>query len=136
MTADLVWATVRNNSSFLVKRDGQQFTTEPLNVTNVNSYKFSGLANVKAVGVAQEGDKIVFQQKRKANKGVASSTLAKHFKNGNCSAASAINAATTGNYYRADLAKFAKARYHAIFAAKRRNKAGVAIQKSGRRSSK
>ncbi|CAG8484369.1 5878_t:CDS:2 [Diversispora eburnea] len=49
--ADLVWLLVRNNNSFLVKRNGVQFTSEPNNITNTNSFKYSGLANDKAIGI-------------------------------------------------------------------------------------
>ena len=47
MSSDLVWAIVRNNNSFLVKRAGAQFSTEPNNLVNRNTYKYSGLANAK-----------------------------------------------------------------------------------------
>jgi large subunit ribosomal protein L28e len=49
MSSDLVWAIVRNNNSFLVKRAGAQFSTEPNNLANLNTYKYSGLANAKVL---------------------------------------------------------------------------------------
>lgn len=52
MSADLVWLLVRNNSSFLVKRNGAQFSSEPNNLTNKHSFKYSGLANGKVGCVA------------------------------------------------------------------------------------
>ena len=51
MSSDLQWMLLRNTSSFLVKRNGVQFSSEPSNLMNLNSYKFSGLANKKTVGV-------------------------------------------------------------------------------------
>ncbi|CAM9575317.1 unnamed protein product [Ectocarpus sp. 6 AP-2014] len=55
---ELVWSLVRRNTCFLYKRNGQTkrsgkvvLTAEPNNLTNVNSYKCSGLANSKAVGI-------------------------------------------------------------------------------------
>ncbi|KAI9225272.1 MAG: ribosomal protein L28e [Piptocephalis tieghemiana] len=51
MSADLTWELVKNQSCFLVKRPGIQFTTEPNNLVNVNSYKYSGLANARTVGL-------------------------------------------------------------------------------------
>ncbi len=51
MSSDLIWELVKKNNSFLIKRDGRQFTTEPGNVANVNSYKYSGLANKKVVDI-------------------------------------------------------------------------------------
>ena len=40
-------------TSFLHKRESGriQFTTEPCNLTNQNSFKYSGLANSKAIGI-------------------------------------------------------------------------------------
>ncbi|KAG1443899.1 hypothetical protein G6F46_007036 [Rhizopus delemar] len=49
MSADLVWAIVKNNNSFLVKRQNVQFSSEPSNLLNLNSFKYSGLANYKVI---------------------------------------------------------------------------------------
>ncbi len=56
MSADLVWLLVRNNSSFIVKRDGANLTTEPGNLTNQNRRKYTGLAAEKTVDVAGDKD--------------------------------------------------------------------------------
>ena len=48
---DLVWGIVKNNSSFLIRRDGAQFSRESNNITNRNTLKYSGLASRKSVGV-------------------------------------------------------------------------------------
>jgi large subunit ribosomal protein L28e len=47
MSSELVWQIIKNNNSFLVKRQGVQFSSEPNNLLNVNTYKHSGLANYK-----------------------------------------------------------------------------------------
>ncbi|KAJ3102728.1 hypothetical protein HDU97_000341 [Phlyctochytrium planicorne] len=52
MSSDLVWLLTRNNSSFLVKRNGVQLSREAGNLLNKNSFKYSGFANKKAVTVA------------------------------------------------------------------------------------
>ena len=49
--SSLIWALIKDNNSFIKKRGGVIFTTEPGNVTNKHSFKFSGLANKKAVSV-------------------------------------------------------------------------------------
>ena len=60
MSSSLVWQLVRENSSFLVKRGRNprqgsvQFTSEPGNLMNVNSAKFSGLCNASTVHVASD----------------------------------------------------------------------------------
>lgn len=51
MSQELLWQLVKNNNSFLIKRDGRQFSTEPGNVKNINSFKFSGLANNRSIDV-------------------------------------------------------------------------------------
>ena len=58
MADSLVWLLVKDNNSFLHKRGrtsrsgAVQFSNEPGNLMNVNSFKFSGLANSKAVDVS------------------------------------------------------------------------------------
>lgn len=65
MADALVWELVKNNSSFLVKKGGNrnagkscnnhqatyQFTSEKGNLTNLNSFSNSGLANSKAIDI-------------------------------------------------------------------------------------
>ena len=60
-SAELVWQIVKDNSCFLQKRKvpgrsqmgkmGPHFTTEPNNLAGINSWKYSGLANTKSVGI-------------------------------------------------------------------------------------
>merc|ERR1712159_94993 len=61
MSSDLIWQCVRNNSAFLkVRKCGtnkQMFTAEPNNLTNLNRFKDSGLANSKAVGLVADSEK-------------------------------------------------------------------------------
>jgi len=145
MSADLQWAILRNHSSFLVrKRKGTQgdLTSEPGNLTQINSFKFSGLANTKTVGLTVENKKVVLTTKKyffslfhkeqevlfsvltslgsrlkgtnKPKSANSSSQLNKHMVGGSCRAAETINKLVSGNQYRADLAKFAVARYHAL----------------------
>jgi hypothetical protein len=53
---------------FQVKRDGALFSSEPNNLTNTHSFKFSGLANNKAVGVnvvkGEKSSRVVVTTKR------------------------------------------------------------------------
>ncbi|KAL0552882.1 hypothetical protein IC582_012014 [Cucumis melo] len=56
----LVWEIVKKNSSFLVKEFGRgnasvQFSKEPNNLYSLNSYKHSGLANLKTVTIQPGG---------------------------------------------------------------------------------
>ncbi|KAI8925794.1 ribosomal L28e/Mak16 [Entophlyctis helioformis] len=45
MSSDLVWRITRSNSSFLVKRNGAQFSREAGNLRNLHSFKYSAAAN-------------------------------------------------------------------------------------------
>ncbi|XP_017979455.1 PREDICTED: 60S ribosomal protein L28-1 isoform X2 [Theobroma cacao] len=56
----LIWEIVKKNNSFLVKQFGRgtasvQFSKEPNNLYNLNSYKHSGLANKKTVTIQSGG---------------------------------------------------------------------------------
>ena len=60
MSDALVWHLIRDHNSFLVRRGRSrvagevQFSKEPGNVLNVNTFKFSGLANSKTIDVSSE----------------------------------------------------------------------------------
>merc|ERR1712205_226689 len=62
-SSDLIWQITRNNSSFLVKRNGLQMSAEPNNLMGKNSFKFSGIANANAVGITEEAKGITFSKK-------------------------------------------------------------------------
>lgn len=57
-----MWQLIRTNNSFLVKRgqtkrDGAvQFSSEPGNLLNVNSFKYSGIANNNTVTLTAGAD--------------------------------------------------------------------------------
>jgi large subunit ribosomal protein L28e len=57
-SADVAWAVIRNNSAFLLKKRGvkKAFSTEPCNLTNVNSQRYNGLVNAKALGISAGPD--------------------------------------------------------------------------------
>ncbi|KAJ3306114.1 hypothetical protein HDV03_000348 [Kappamyces sp. JEL0829] len=58
-SSDLIWLIVRNNSSFLVKRNGIQLSREPGNLLNKQSFKSSGLTNkVVTITPAEKGVKV------------------------------------------------------------------------------
>ena len=60
MSDALVWHLIRDNNSFLVKRNrtnrcgSVQFSTEPGNVLNVNTFKYSGIANSKTIDIGTD----------------------------------------------------------------------------------
>lgn len=43
MSAELQWQLIRNNSAFLVRRNGVDFSREPTNLAGLHTYKYCGL---------------------------------------------------------------------------------------------
>ncbi|CAL1694845.1 unnamed protein product [Somion occarium] len=76
MSSDLQWLLLRNNNAFIVKRveEGPIFSKEPGNLTNLHSFKYSGLANSKTIDVQQTPSGI---QIATAKKGASPHALAK-----------------------------------------------------------
>ncbi|CAG8745057.1 6039_t:CDS:2, partial [Ambispora leptoticha] len=109
---------VKNNNSFLVKRNGVQFSAEQGNLTNLNSYKYSGLANRKTIGVIEAGKKgvVIITKKTKVpdcnpRDSLHKVTLTKGVRR----AAKSFTNEYTRSKYRPDLRKEALARISAIY---------------------
>merc|ERR1712166_1547569 len=142
---DLQWMLLKNNSSFLVKgTNGVTFSAEPNNLMNLNTYKFSGLANKKTVGVALDKDgkiEVAFKKNkdsiaRKPASSYARNALNKHMRNKTCKAAESLTTLTSGHYYRADLTKYAVARYHRLYKSLKVDPAADKKQQRKRRGAK
>jgi len=137
---ELVWGIVRDTSCFLLKRKltgrtsvskgGPEFTTEPNNLTGINSWKYSGLANSKTIGLdaTPEGTGVVLTTKstvaadaKKPNKALkkvtytASRSLRRMSKT--------IKKETASKFYRPDLQKAALAKWSLLYAAQKKAKA-------------
>lgn len=114
---------MHSESCFIVKKNGANFTSEPNNLTQLNTYKYSGLANAKTVGVSvNKGGKVEVAVKKNASKvarkpasSYARNQLSKHMVKKSCRAAESLRNATAGQFYRGDLADAAVARYHALY---------------------
>merc|ERR1712187_33128 len=114
MSSELTWQLIR-------KRDGVTFTSEPNNLTNKHSFKWSGLANNDAVGVDFNRDEqgnikrgcVLSVKSRKASKRRQPAntwnnvTLTRDFRR----VSKAIRSHTEGKFYRRDLTKAALARW-------------------------
>ncbi|XP_023277824.1 60S ribosomal protein L28-like [Seriola lalandi dorsalis] len=70
MSSHLQWMVIRNCSSFLIKRNGQTYSTEPNNLKSRNSFRFNGLVHKKTVGVqpAADGKGVVVVLKKQSGK--------------------------------------------------------------------
>lgn len=130
MSADLTWQLLRKNNSFLVKRDGALFSAEKNNLVNKHTYKFSGLANAKTVGVSMNKDKKIelslknpkAHANRRVSKLYSTYQLNHHMRSGECKGAKTIDTLTDKSFYRRDLSAFAIARYHALNNSKKAKK--------------
>ncbi|KAI4324771.1 hypothetical protein MLD38_030227 [Melastoma candidum] len=140
----LVWEIVKKNNCFLVKEFGNgtagvQFSKEPNNLYNLNSYKHSGLANKKTVTIQPVGKEqailLATSKTKKQNKPSAllhKSVLKKEFRR----MAKAVVNQVGDNYYRPDLKNAALARLSAVnrslkvakSGVKKRNRQGVKVR--------
>ncbi|OUM67140.1 hypothetical protein PIROE2DRAFT_67050 [Piromyces sp. E2] len=119
MSADLVWQIVKNNNAFLVKKNGVQFSSEPGNIMNLNSFKYSGLANNKSIAISATEKGVSVSTTKAANKNLKAITV--ELKKGARPSAAAVKNILKG--YRPDLSKAAAARVSAILKSKKPAKA-------------
>jgi large subunit ribosomal protein L28e len=72
MSAHLIWMIMRNNNAYLLKKSNikKPFSTEPNNLTNLSSFRYSGLIHTKSVGVVaapdNKGFTVVYKKSRTA----------------------------------------------------------------------
>merc|ERR1711908_172717 len=115
-SSDVVLGIIRKNSSFLVKRNFLELSSEPGNLMNKNSFKYSGLANLEAVDIQANTKGITFSRKNKKNthapaRNMVSVDLKKDFRK----VAKTVMNKTEGANYRKDLTKPALARWYKIW---------------------
>merc|ERR1712028_135319 len=114
MSQDLVWQLVRNNSAFIHKRrcgsNKVIFNSEPNNLTNLNRFKDSGLANAEAeqgVTMTMKSSKRQRQIKRNSQGTLMKGSFRK--------VAKAITKKTRDSFYRSDLSDAALSRWCKIW---------------------
>ncbi|THU73694.1 hypothetical protein C4D60_Mb04t25590 [Musa balbisiana] len=124
----LIWEIVKKNNAFLVQQFGNdtamvQFSKEPNNLYNVNSYKHSGLANKTTVTIQAGGKDL--------SVAIATTKTKKPNKPG-----SLYHRSVTDNHYRPDLTNSALARLSAVHrslkvaksGAKKRNRQALKVR--------
>ncbi|XP_030457537.1 60S ribosomal protein L28-2-like [Syzygium oleosum] len=129
----LIWEMVKKNNCYLVKEFGRgsasvQFSKEPNNLFNLNSYKHSGIANQKTVTIQPMGKEqsvlLATTKTKKQNKPAAllhKSVMKKEFNR----MAKAVTNQVADNYYRPDLKNAALARLSAVHRSLKVAKSGV-----------
>merc|ERR1712216_331144 len=115
-SSDLIWALTRKSNAFLKKRNGMTLTSEPNNLMNKHSFKYSGLANQEAVGIEDNTRGITLKINNKKNasnpkRNVLAIDLKKDFRK----VAKTIKNKTEGKFYRQDLSAPALARWYKIW---------------------
>ncbi|KAF9478095.1 ribosomal protein L28e [Pholiota conissans] len=139
MSSDLQWLLLRKNNSFLVKRvvEGPVFSKESGNLLNINSFKYSGLANSKVVNVEDQAGSIkIHTRKVKASPHAVASgvaTTAIRPRSGSRRALG-IAAAPAKRGYRPDLRHATLARVSALVAAQREPKPTPAKKIRGKKA--
>ncbi|XP_047342200.1 60S ribosomal protein L28-2-like [Impatiens glandulifera] len=128
----LIWEIVKRNNSFLVKEFGNgsagiQFSKESNNLYNLNSYKYSGLANKKTVTVQPGKDlSVVFATTKTRKQGKPASVLNKSImKKEFPQLVKVVENQVVSNYYRADLKSAAFARLSAVNRSLKVTKSGL-----------
>ncbi|CAN1159906.1 60S ribosomal protein L28-2 [Linum perenne] len=139
----LIWEIIKRNNCFLVKQFGRgnagvRFSKETSNLYNLNSYKYSGLANKKTVSIQPEGKDLTVvlstTKTKKQNKPANlknKSVMRKEFH----SMAKAVANQVGDNHYRPDLKNAALARLSVVHKSlkiaksgpKKRNRQGIKI---------
>eukprot|EP01083_Nonionella_stella_P002637 7549_1 len=126
----LKWMLMRKHTSFLIKRNGITLSKEPRNLKNIHSFKYSGLANSKSIGIEREGNKIAVRKTRKVNrnrptKSTTRHLIKKHQVNHSNRGTRAVKSVTGRAFFRRDLTQDAVARYHALHKASKRAEASA-----------
>lgn len=119
MSSHLNWMIIRNNNAFLLKKRNinKPFSTEPSNLTNLSSYRYSGLVHRKSVGIVDTPDKkgftVVYKKANKITK-PAKATVRSTMKSGARRSLYKLRRLLKANKYRVDLTKVALRRASAV----------------------
>ena len=127
----LNWLIIRNNNAFLLKKRDikKPFSTEPNNLTNLSSFRYSGIVHRKTVGVVPSEDRkgfTVVMKKRKNARRPAKCTVKSTLTSGPRRSLKKLRRLLVKNKYRRDLSQAALRRASAIL----RSQKQVASKKS------
>uniref|UniRef100_A0AAQ5Z5C0 Large ribosomal subunit protein eL28 n=1 Tax=Amphiprion ocellaris TaxID=80972 RepID=A0AAQ5Z5C0_AMPOC len=135
MSSHLQWMVIRNCSSFLIKRNGQTYSTEANNLKSRNSFRFNGLVHKKTVGVqpAADGKGVVVVLKKRRGQHKPATSYEKITINKNSRATlNSLRHIIRKNNYRKDLRMAALRRASAIL----KSQKPVVIKKKRTRAAK
>ncbi|KAJ6642736.1 60S ribosomal protein L28 [Pseudolycoriella hygida] len=117
-SADLNWLIIRNNNAHLLKKTNikKPFSTERNNLTNVSSFRYSGLVHSKTLAVVpadKTGFTVVYKKQGQVIK-PAKSSVRVTFKHGARRSLKKLKNLLRFNKYRADLRQAALRRASAV----------------------
>jgi large subunit ribosomal protein L28e len=128
----LCWEIIKGGNAFLKKKNGNTkrsgkvvFSTEPGNLKSLNMYKYSGLAQDKAVDILIDDENRAQLYTKTASKCATQPKKSKQVANINKDfkrAEDVIMKQTVNNYYRRDLKAAALGKYTKVYQANRRAK--------------
>lgn len=123
-SSDLQWEILRQtNNRFLLKRSGLAFSSEPGNLLNLHSKKYSGLVNEKAIHVGfPTKDTAAVAVSYKTKHGNYSKPSEFSVKKGRKRSHAAVDKYIKSTLYRVDLTCAAKARISAVIRAQQPRK--------------
>lgn len=134
-SSHLNWLILRDNNAFLLKQRNikKPFSKEPNNLTNLSSYRYSGIVHSKSIGITPADDKkgFVLQLKKgkKWNK-PAQQNVKVTFKSGPRRALKKVKNTIRNNKYRRDLTQAALRRASAVLRSQRPVKAKAGVKPS------
>ncbi|KAH8918751.1 hypothetical protein BT69DRAFT_1353687 [Atractiella rhizophila] len=120
VSSDLIWLLVRGHNSKLHKtKYGVHFSSEPGNVANVHSKKFSGISEKRPIHLSHDGSAVVIKTRKTdaTPTAVSSGLQSKKVRTQGASNASRQVAKLVDSYERPDLYKAALARTSKLVAA-------------------
>uniref|UniRef100_A0A1Q3F9B5 Large ribosomal subunit protein eL28 n=1 Tax=Culex tarsalis TaxID=7177 RepID=A0A1Q3F9B5_CULTA len=121
-SSHLNWLIIRDHNAFLLKRRNirKPFSTEPNNLTNLSSYRYSGLVHKKSLGIvpADKGISVVYKRPKYQTK-PAKATVKVTLKHKPRRALKKLKNIINGNRYRRDLRQAALRRASALLRAVR-----------------
>ncbi|KAL1400441.1 hypothetical protein pipiens_007433, partial [Culex pipiens pipiens] len=116
-SSHLNWLIIRDHNAFLLKRRNirKPFSTEPNNLTNLSSYRYSGLVHKKSLGIvpADKGISVVYKRPKYQTK-PAKATVKVTLKHKPRRALKKLKNIINGNRYRRDLRQAALRRASAL----------------------
>uniref|UniRef100_A0A182Y0R9 Large ribosomal subunit protein eL28 n=1 Tax=Anopheles stephensi TaxID=30069 RepID=A0A182Y0R9_ANOST len=126
-SSHLSWLIIRDHHAYLMKQKNirKPFSTEPGNLTNLSSYRYSGLVHSKTITITpaeKKGINFVYKRARMANK-PAKAPVKVTLKQGPRRTLKKISNTIKASKYRSDLRQAALRRASAILRSQRPKKA-------------